>query len=95
MRMHARYMANGGRLYHMPGMLHALYGPWMRQDHMPGSYRPAGMDYTRWHAWTVPQFLVPCLWVYQAAIMGPRRLADSAQDRAGDCQYRPGGVVMA
>ena len=72
MRMHARYMANGGRLYHMPGMLHALYGPWMRQDHMPGSYRPAGMDYTRWHAWTVPQFLVPCLWVYQAAIVGPR-----------------------
>ena len=63
MRMHARYMANGGRLYHMPGMLHALYGPWMRQDHMPGSYRPAGMDDHMREPYAVCQVLVPCLWI--------------------------------
>ena len=73
MRMHARYMANGGRLYHMPGMLHALYGPRLHQDALCDSYWPAGMDDHMREPYAVCSLLVPCLWIYQAAIMGTRR----------------------
>ena len=95
MRMYARYMAHWGRVYRMYGMRIALYRPRMHQDALRGSYWPAGMDDHMREPYAVRQVIVPCLWVYQAAIVGPRRLADSAQDRAGDCQYRPGGVVIA